>query len=470
MLAGVPFFAVGLAYGQLTPAQKDDIGLTALQSRLGSGAPDGSGISATQVEASVSATPLIYRPDAGQFSGKTFQYPSGGSATPSGHATTVGQYFYGSSAVAPGIGDSPEEIRVFEANDFIGSGFLRNGNNQLLPAVESNDIQNHSWVGELSSTASNVEATRRLDFAIQRDDYVATIGLNNGSGTAVPSLLAGSFNGITVGRSDGNHSQGGTMLDGGLRTRPDLVVPVGATSWGTPTVGGAASLLLESARSTPGSGNAERSFVVKSLLMTGASRTEPEFAGGWSNTTSSPLDPVYGAGELDVDRSHRIFEGGEQNAAGAAVVASTGWDEGQASATVPQTYFFDLSPGSTSFQVAASLVWNRDVEAVDNGNFFSPDYTFDATLADLNLRLFTANGFTLGTEVAASLSGTQNVELIDVMGLAAGRYAWQVTSDTAGKEYGLSWYAEGLEPIPESSTGFLVVMGSLLAFRRRRRS
>ncbi len=463
-----------LLQAQLSPSQRDDIGLTSLQTRLGGGAPTGAGISVSQVEARLNppaegetAAPAIYRPDATLFPGKNFQYPSGGSAVSSGHATTVGEYFYGASSAAPGIGVAPNRISVYDAANFLGGGFLRTTQSGVLPLVETNDVQNHSWVGDVSDPAVNIEAVRRLDFAIQRDDFVATIGLNNGSGTVVPTLLAGAYNGITVGRSDGEHSRGGTMLDGGFRTRPDIVVPTNATSWGAPTVGGAASLLLQSARTTPGSGNAARSFVVKSLLMTGASREESEFTRAWANTSSNPLDVVYGAGELDIDRSHQILEAGEQNAASASVVGATGWDEGQANATVPQTYFFDLPAGSSSFQLAASLVWNRTITAANGGTGANPDFTFNPSLADLNLRLYQVTGFTLGTELAASLSNTENVELIEAKGLSAGRYAWQVSSDTNGTEYGLSWITGEFSAIPEPSTWLFVLGGSVLMLSRR---
>lgn len=457
--------AVQMTHAQLTADQKEDIGFTALQAQLGVAMPTGAGISVSQVEAQEGST--NYRPNAVTFATKNFVYASGGSTGASTHATTVGSYFYGASSLAPGIGVSPNRITSYEANGFLGADFLRATNPGFLPAVEANDIQNHSWVGNFVSVADNVDAMRRMDYAIQRDDFVAVFGLNNGSGTAVPALMSGAYNGITVGRSDGNHSRGGIALDGGLRTRPDIVVPATRTSWATPTVGGAAALLIETARETTGLGNADRSVVVKSLLFTGATRDEPEFGGAWSNSETQPFDAVYGAGELNVLHSHDILVAGENDASGSSTVADTGWDFGSSDDSIPQLYFFDLDTPGTLFEIAASLVWNREIEAADTPGP-GLNYEFTPSLANLNLRLFSASGFTLGSEIAASLSTVDNVELILAEGLAPGRYAWQVTSDTDGVDYGFSWNVEGLTAIPEPSIFGLALVG-LLVFARRRR-
>lgn len=475
-LASFVFLALSMqgVNGQLTATQKTDIGFTALQEKLGMAMPTGAGISVTQVEAMEDKDgtgplpPAEYRPDPAVFPGKNFIYGSGGSAGFSNHATNVGRYFYGGSSLAPGIGVSPESITVYEANGFLQNDFLRTFNSGALPNVETSDVQNHSWIGNFATASDNLEATRRMDFAIQRDDFVATFGLNNGSGTTVPSLMAGAFNGITVGRSDGLHSRGGIALDGGLRTRPDIVVPTTATSWAAPTVGGAAALLIETARGTTGLENADRSVVVKSLLFTGATRDEAEFGGAWSNSSSQPLDAVYGSGELNVLHSHDILVAGENNAGLISTVAARGWDLGVSSDTIEHMYFFDLTEANSHFQVAASLVWNRNVTATDNQAGPGFNYSFASSLANLDLRLFRASGFDLGSEIGSSLSTVDNVELLIAGGLAAGRYAWQVSSDTTGIDYGFSWNVESITPIPEPSVLTLAVVGMLCLFRRRR--
>ena len=467
------FLGGGAVHAQLTTTQKDDIGFTDLQLKLGGNTPTGEGISVSQVEAredkdgSGSIAPAEYRPDPNVFTDKNFVYGSGGSTGVSNHATKVGRYFYGTSSLASDIGVAPERVTVYDASGFLQSNFLKTGDSTALPAVETNDVQNHSWIANSVNATFDVEALRRMDYAIQRDDFIATFGLNNGSGTTVPNLMAGAYNGIVVGRSDGEHSRGGTTVDGGFRTKPDIVVPTSATSWAAPTVGGAAALLLETARSTPALSDASKSVVVKSLLLTGATRDEPEFAGAWSHTSTQPLDAVYGAGELNVLHSHDILVQGQQNATGAATVSSSGWDLGNSSATVPQLYFFDLDTADSTFEIAASLVWNRNIIPEDGQAGQGTDFTFEANLANLNLRLYSASGFALGSELMASISDDFNVELIVADGLAPGRYAWEVSSGTTGTEYGFSWNVEGITAVPEPST-LILTLGWVLVFYRRR--
>jgi len=67
---------------------------------------------------------------------------------------------------------------------------------------------------------------QRLDYAIVRDGFTAVVGVNNGDSTTLPELLSQSYNTISVGRSDGKHGHGLTVLDGQGRIKPELVVPV----------------------------------------------------------------------------------------------------------------------------------------------------------------------------------------------------------------------------------------------------
>jgi len=262
----------GSASAQLSSTEKADIGFTALQSRLGASMPTGSGVSVSHVEAPVGAA---YRPDTTLFSNQSFTFPSGGNTTASSHANSVGQYLYGPNSLSPDLGDNTSGNRVasYEANNWIGSGFLRLDANLIAPNVETNDIQNHSWIGTSGNVTIDTQILNRLDYAIARDDFLAVVGLNNGSGGAQPNLLAQGYNSISVGLSNGGHSRGTTTINGAGRTKPDIVVPAGVTSYATPTVGSAAALLIEVARSNGALANAQKSFVLKSLLMAGASKS-----------------------------------------------------------------------------------------------------------------------------------------------------------------------------------------------------
>ena len=238
----LPLFILFVASGSAARAAdyKDEAGFTRLQSELGPATPSGINVKVTQVEGMVS--PQNYMPDTNdlEFVGKTFTDRTTTETNPSWHATTVGQRFYGNtSSFATNI----STIDVYEVYYWLtnANGFLRYGSPTLAPLVESNHVQNHSWVGY--DVITNV--VRRFDYAIDRDGFVAVVALNNGSGTTIPCLLANSYNAIVVGRNDGEHSRGTTPIDEPGRVKPDLVAQANLVSTAVPTVASAAALLLD---------------------------------------------------------------------------------------------------------------------------------------------------------------------------------------------------------------------------------
>lgn len=456
------FLAGSVAYGQLTPTEKTQIGFTALQTRLGPSMPTGESVSVSMTEAPAGGAYRVNTADP-SFAGKTFVFPSGGNTTTSGHATTVGWYFFGAASLAPGIGlaVNGEDIANYEANNWLGSGYLNLGNATQLPKVETRDISNHSWIGTTNNTTIDTEAVRRMDYAISRDDFVGTFGLNNGSNTQVPNLMAATYNGIVVGLSNGAHSRNGTLIDGAGRTKPDIVVPTTATSWATPTVGSAAALLIDTARENSMPDGA-RSQAVKSLLLAGASKSGPNVSFSWTNNSSSPLDSVYGAGQLNIENSYDILMAGKSGASNSSTAPATAWDVGSTNSSSPQRYFFDIG-GTAAF--TAALTWHRTVNATDTAPGPSVNYSFTSSLANLDMRLYQASGFTTGSLVAASLSTVDNVELIYQSTLTAGRYVIEVSSPTGGVTYGLAW-----QSIPEPAGLALAAIGltTVIVSRRKR--
>ena len=214
---------------------KDDIGYTQLQTELGGNTPTGNGVPVTQVEADVTPTNpdyYSYLPDTSQFFGKTFTlhrvykdplHPVVGT---SGHATGVGQLFYGSSSIAPGI----TSISNYLADHWLDFGFLNTGS-ASLPRATSDRVANHSWVGASSDPDVNVEVLKRLDWVIDRDEYIQVVAMGNGGNNS--PLMGSSFNAIAVGLSSGTAGQGSyplattptTPYASASRTRPDLVAP-----------------------------------------------------------------------------------------------------------------------------------------------------------------------------------------------------------------------------------------------------
>ena len=199
---------------------KEDIGLTALLAELGGSAPTGAGIGISQVEGlDVGNYPATATDP--ELTGKTVTLKSGASGV-SGHAVFVARSFCGSTnGIAPGM----TQIDAYKVNNWLGTGFLRSGNSNAAPLVESRRIQNHSWIGTTSDQLDDEEILRRFDYAIQQDGFVAIVGLNNGNLNPLPELLAHSYNSISVGLPGGNHSAGLTTNEVAHFARGERSVP-----------------------------------------------------------------------------------------------------------------------------------------------------------------------------------------------------------------------------------------------------
>src|SRR5690606_11767977 len=141
---------------------------------------------------------------------------------------------------------------------------------------------------------------------------VAAVGR---TGRAHP-LLGTASNAISVGISTGRAD------------RPLIVAPAPSPSVATAWVSGAAALLLEVAAGLDDAADASRIETTRAVLLAGARKREPEFESesGRTRTSSEPLSPRYGAGELNIDRSHFILEAGRHPANDRTTVPLAGWD------------------------------------------------------------------------------------------------------------------------------------------------
>ena len=409
---------------------RDDIGYTKLQLELGAALPTGTGVGVAQIEApeKTDAGPPVfyyYLPNTtlSEFSGKTFTIlsPNGGV---SGHATTVGQFFYGSAtSVAPGV----TNVHNYEANNWLGSGFLNySSTSTTAPKTEAQKITNSSWIANTGSASTDADILRRFDYAIQQSDFLGVVALNNGGQGNVPALLASCYNGLSVGLTNGVHSYGTNTADGTGRTKPEMVAPAGATSFATPIVASAAAMLSQGAPV-----NATKPVTMKAILMAGA--TKNQFP-SWSRTTTRPLDTIYGAGQVNVYNSQHILAAGQQPASTSATVNRLGWDF-TTTTSGSRFYFFDIPAGGTS-SLSALLTWNRVIaDTLPGPSWGAPS----SSLANLTLKLFAASGFTVGALVDTSASTVDNVEHVWQPALSPGRYAIEVTADTSGISYGLAW-------------------------------
>jgi hypothetical protein len=472
LLASLPV-ALGLllppAGGQTTA---DLVGLTALVERLGHGnAPSGAGVLLGQVEApSGGYAPDVQHPE---FAGKAITLMSGPSA-PSGHATTVGRYAYGLLGISNGV----DSVHAYEASHWLGAGFL-NGAGTVPPSQVAVKIFTNSWIGSAGG-ASNLYL-RKLDFAVRMQGLVVTSGVNNGGGGLDVPLLSHLFNGIAVGRSDGSHKAGltGPGIDGPGRMKPELVAPANATSWSTPLVAGAGALLVETARTHPrtqADPAAQLPEVIKAALMAGAHHRS-----GWSNgapqsgplrgATTTPLDPLYGADQIHVDRSHWILTGGQQLLAPEPGLAldtlHAGWAETSLVSGESRWARFQVERAKPYLSVLAT--WNRDL---------APDFS-DWVMPDLDLELWSTDAqghpaslvgeggvgaFSMGNVRSASL--LDNVEHLYVEGLEPGEYLLELrrTTDALAEwAVAVAWELDCPEAVPygTAKTNSLGIMPTL---------
>jgi len=426
MLAGI---------APLSADWRDEIGYTRLQLLAGTELPTAPSQGFTQAEGL--ELNVNYAPDTANplFTGKTFSNKSGASGS-SSHATRVATNFYGNSTSLI-TGNCP--VHLYSADGWLQSNFLNWGTNSL-PLVESRAVENHSWVGGTITDAQATEINRRLDFAINRDGFMCVVGMSNEAAAPLPKLLGQSYHTISVGRDDGRHSAGFTTLDSinvddSKRIKPDIVAPSAApedaTSWTTPMVSSAAGLLYSKLVAAPYSlTGADKPRVIKALLLATAIKIP-----SWANTSSRPLDLRYGSGILNINHAYNALRAGRAAASNSIPVNPRGWGAETVSGASSKSYFFTLAPGAPSTPFSAALTWHR-VVAKSGLN------TWTATLANLNLRLFHADGFTRGALIAESLSSVDNVELVYQSALAPGTYALVVenTSSTA-TPYAVAWHS-----------------------------
>lgn len=433
------------------------IGFNDLQNRLGvANTPNGLGVRVAQVEAFEGAA---YSSNPNLASGRPgFTMTFNGTTTNpnlfSGHANFVANYFWANGTMATGV----TEVDSWDASTWINTLLDGNGSG-LPPSTYAAKVSNHSYIGSAGSTNDLILA-RRADYLVDRSGHIMVVGGGNNGATAPAPLFGHSYNTIAVGRSDGNGGGGFTTFDTPGRVKPDLVAPTTSVSGATPMVASAATLLVQTAGATP---DAARPQVIKSVLMTGATKNTLT---SWGHTATTPLDPKFGAGMLNINRAHQILTAGQQDANSSATVTSTGWDFNSINTSAgasQRRYFFDVVPAQNDISFTATVTWHREFVEGDPFNF---------TFADLNLRLYASNSSfdLLGAPLEESRSTVDNVEhLFRAANMPLGRYALVVEANgLALTDYAVAWQ---FIPVPEPTSGVLVALSAffVLGYARCRK-
>jgi hypothetical protein len=439
-LATFSLIVIGLSFSNSTSYAQvfTVIGLTPL--RAGTNNLDGTGVRVVQVEAQATPPPVgpigdwEVTPGNSQInlpvSDFTWYTTNASSSVPppnslgidSGHADQVGGYFYG---LPGGVSTNVSHIDNVEADNYYD---MRVPN--LVNPDTNARIVNQSFNDPVLS--DQVTADRYYDNYAAKFNvlFITSSGdgaVVDGSAHVLPPSTC--YNGIGVSAYYNTNATGiGPTVDNG-RAKPDITAPLSPTSWSTPLVSGAAAILMQAgARGDGGSdtNSATDARTIKALLLNGAIKPAT-----WSNPSPSPLDPIFGAGILDVLESCGQLSGGKQGYIATSTVATNaahpptgatgnvssliGWDFNSISSSATTDainhYCFGVTngAGSSPFSATITLVWNRQYSQTNINN--------------LDLFLYNMSN---GSLVASSTSQVDNVEHIFLPQLPAGRYDLEV--------------------------------------------
>lgn len=421
---------LGFAIGAESP-----VGRGLLERRLGSHAPRGEGVVVLLCEAPDNGGWMPERA-AGALRGVRIE-SIGGASGPSGHATMAASAVV---AMAPSI----SAILACSSQWFIDE-FLRGGRDEPPRSLPRQvGVLCFPWVG--SAGPGDRGLLQRLDLVLADGVGFAVAGQRPGS-----RLLASAYNAISAG-SEGSQSRGtDDSLDGPGRCKPEIVGPDAAsrvTAW----VAGAAAVLLDAAGSLPSLREvpqARRNETIRAALLAGAARSA-----AWSNlpgesrdrladATSVPLDRDLGAGRLDLNRAHLVLTGGYHPSSDGdpPEVAARGWSFVPESSSSTRSWRIDLPQGAAELAVVAC--WNRT---------FRPG-GLEWSLADFDLSIRRvgdespeggASGAIAESGNLASLSRVDNVEMILLRGVRAGRYEFTLARrEGPAAAAAVAWLASG---------------------------
>ncbi len=495
----------------------DQIGLTQLQSV----APNinGTGVNVAQVEASVSSTTLnAFEPNPANLSTNahfTFIDSSGNSsgsynsADASWHAEYVASLFYGGAGA--GVAPDVSHVYVYAESDYYNTLYADTAPiNSSLGEAPSVVNQSFVYPGVTSSTSQYLDQIWDNYAAQNNTLFVTAIGDGQTTSTTTPSYVnapADMYNGIAVGAFTGIGGTPSTWVgptwDG--RSAPDLIAPGSYTSYTAPLVSGSAALLIQAGdEQIGGAGTAAAATdirTVKALLLNGATKIQ-----GWTNSytansgtytynattanATTPLDPRYGAGMVNVYNSYENLAGGEHtysaatsasisglssnvtaapaaSFAGPTIAATSGWNlasiTASSSKNAVENYDFNL-PGTSvnSWDLTATLTWNKDYQASGINH----------------LLLFLLNSS--GQQVASSTSMLDNLQQINVNSalgmstLAPGQYDLAVEMlggsnlISNSETYALAWNFVDPVTVPEPTAIAILLAGSMFAMLKRK--
>ena len=238
--------------------QREDVGYTQLQDRLGNSTPTGYGITVSAYEpawdaigAKDSNNPKGWIPAIAQENNHviTIEMNQGEpltnkSGNTSSHAAAVSRYMFGKKH---GVSQQLDTVKYHELGDFISYLLYPRTFNQATysyynDTVFESSVNNFSAIGNYGQ--NNNDFLHRFDWSTAREDAVNLISAGNNENTLSDPIFSSSLNCIYVGLTSGQHSRFTDPNHYYVQNRPDVVAPNENTSRGTGTITGITACLL----------------------------------------------------------------------------------------------------------------------------------------------------------------------------------------------------------------------------------
>ncbi|MGJ8672526.1 hypothetical protein [Rubritalea sp.] len=345
----------------------------------------------------------------------------------SSHATGVARHYFGNTSGTSDAGLISEvgAVNVYEANDFISRTYTQ------LAISWAESVFSHAWVGDYSGDtriANTTAVSARLDATainsnvLDHNGALHIVGVGNGASDSQHDIYCHSYNSISVGRTDGLHNYGEipTGYEGAGRQKPELVAPKNTTSQATGATASVA-LLLRALAENHTSEDTKLPVVIKSCMLAGADKSA---FSDWDNTSTRPIDEVYGAGQIDILNSFRILNETESSTGN---VGLRGWHY-DTIRNQAREFTITIPEYSTSANLCANLSWNRSA----TGGNYSDLVNYSLTLKN-----------SVGTTLFSSDSSVDNVEHIWQTNLEPGAYTLVVNKSnytTSNTSFALAWH------------------------------
>ncbi len=442
----------------------------------------------------------------------------------SGHADTVASYFYGSSGYGTGV----SSVDNIDAGAFQGYFLGITGTTNTAPAnfntqhvsytsppqnssqtlsLQNVKVINQSFTDQTKSN-NNVSAASYTTWInavnaaydnftnIHGTIFVSAVGNGSATYTTTPSEInppATAYNSIAVGAYPYSSKATGLGPTNDGRSKPDIVASGPETSYSTPVVAGATAAMVQAGIAADGYSTADGlsqsqystaasdERTIKALLLNGAVKPS-----GWTNSytgtndsytynapvanATTPLDPRYGAGIVNLANSYANLLAGRTAASPAPLAQNEGWDFSSISRGTSNTanYTFNLSSANQAYDLTSTLVWNAQVQQLVSR---SSVVSYNETLNNLDLMLYNSAGSLL----ASSASSVDNVQQIFTLNLLPGTYRLEVLDNggaaawaSATDSYALAYK---FQAVPESGSLLIMALGfAALPLLRRKKT